>query len=419
MSKTLLRLFTKLLLLCVVIMKTANAEELSISVSDDVEVVVEKYAADGEYLMVWFAPEYGFRKAHRLFATELAKSGIEVWQLSMPEALFMPLGSTSIKQLDGRYMADVIEYAHLTTGKSVAVTGDSYGALAALKAARGWQQKPDNKAKFVGAVLFSPYTYAYIPPLGLAPEYMPVVSATNIPLMIYQARDSGTINQFELLLEQLRKNGSPVYTRYVPEVMSLFYNEEPTEAMLRNARPLPQNIYKMLRLLEKHELPKQAVAMKPLNTNKSGIDLELKPYAADNPPVPIVLEDINGHTVMKNHFKGKVTVVNFWATWCGPCIEEIPSLNRLNKSMQGTPFELISINYAEEKQEVIDFMEMVHVAFPVLMDYNGEFAKQWNVVTYPSTFMIGPDGKIKYGTNAAIEWDTPEVKELIREMLEK
>ncbi len=419
MRKTLLNFFTQLFLLGVVVVKTAGAEEFSVTVSDDVEVAVKKYAADGDYLMLWFAPEYGFRKAHRLFGAELAKTGVEVWQLSMPEALFMPLGSTSIKQLDGRYMADMIESAHLTTGKSVAVTGDSYGALAALKAAHGWQQKQDKKAKFVGAVLFSPYTYAYIPPLGLAPEYMPVVSATNIPVMIYQARDSGTINQFELLLEQLRKNGSPVYTRSVPEIMSLFYNEEPTEAMLRNARPLPQNIHKMLMLLEKHELPKQAVAMKKLEKNVSGIDLDLKAFIGDSQPVPIVLKDIHGNTVEKTNFKGKVTLVNFWATWCGPCVEEIPSLNRLGKSMQGAAFELISINYAEEEQEVIDFMEMVHVEFPVLMDFNGEMAKRWNVVTYPSTFLVGPDGRIKYGTNAAIEWDTPEVKDVIREMLEK
>lgn len=417
MTKFISAMISVLLLLIVGFAATTQAEEVSVPVSDDVEVAVEKYAADGAHLVLWFAPEYGFRKAHKLFAAELARNGIEVWQMNMAEALFMPLGSTSIKKLDGRYMADVIEYAYQQTGKKIVVAGDSYGALAALKAAHGWQRKQDKKAKFIGAILFSPYTYATIPPLGLPPAFMPEVSSTSIPLMIYQAKDSGTINQFDRLLEQLRKNGSPVYIQIVPEVMSLFHDENPTESMLRNARPLPKHIVKILRVLEKQDMPLQAVEMESPGEHASGIDTELKRFVANARPVPIVLKDINDNIVTKNNFKGRVTVVNFWATWCRPCVEEIPSLNRLSESMKDVPFELISINYAEDKQEVIDFMKMVHVAFPVLMDYNGEFAKQWNVVTYPSTFLIGPDGEIRYGVNAAIEWDTPEIKSVIREML--
>ncbi len=419
MTRALVHIASALMLSLLITLRAGHADELNIPVSDDNEVTVERFAAGGEYVIIWLAPEYGFRKAHTLFALQLAKQKIEVWQLNIAESLFLPLGTDSIKSLDGRYIADVIEQAHRRTGKKVLIAGDSYGALSALKAAHAWQRKPNKDADFIGAILFSPYTYAAIPPLGLAPEYMPEVSATTIPLLIYQAKDSGTFGNFSHLMEKLQANGSPVYTMLVPEVMSLFYKEEPSEAMLRQAKPLPHNIAQMVKILEKHEPPATPVPLALGQNNSSGLDSKLQEYKGNKYPPDIRLEDINGNMVLKRNFKNKVTVVNFWATWCPPCIEEIPSLNRLRRSLQDMPFELITINYAENRDEVVEFMRRVEVEFTVLMDRNGEYAKQWHVVAYPSTFLIGPDGTIKYGVNSAIEWDTPEIKQQIIELIKE
>lgn len=85
--------------------------------------------------------------------------------------------------------------------------------------------------------------------------------------------------------------------------------------------------------------------------------------------------------------------------------------------MSGLPFELISINYAEDKETILEFMKKVQVDFPVLLDQDGNFARQWNVITYPSTFVIDKNGKIQYGVNAAIEWDNPELIKKIKTLL--
>ena len=389
-------------------------DEISVPASDGIEMSVDRYVTPGNYLMVWLAPEYGFRSAHHSLAGMLTEQGIEVWQCNIVESLFLPQSTASLKQLDGNYIADVIEYAHKTTGKKIVVAGDSYATSSALLGARQWQQRKHAERYLVGAVLFTPYTYAYIPPLGLPPEYMPIVEATNIPLMIYQAKGSATIGNFELLVSKLRQHHNPVYTRFVPEVMSLFYQEPPTPAMRDNARPLPGNIKMMIAVLEKHKVPLEVVPLKATTTSKSGIDVLLKEYKGKTGPLPINLKDINGNPVRKDNYSGQVTVVNFWATWCPPCIEEIPSLNRLKNKMAGTPFELISINYAEDDDTIREFMKQVNVEFPVLLDRNGEFAKQWNIITYPSTFVIDSEGNIQYGVNAAIEWDSPEVIQVIK-----
>mgnify|MGYP001814320525 CR=1 FL=1 len=389
-------------------------EEISVPASDDIDITVDRFAASGKYLMLWLAPEYGFRSSHRSLARMLSEQGIEVWQSNIVESLFLPQGTASLKELDGKYVADVIEYAHKTTGKKIVVAGDSYASLSALTGAREWQQRQHADSYFIGAVLFSPYTFAYIPPLGFEPEYMPIVNATNIPLMIYQAQGSATIGQFELLLEKLRQHDNPVYTKFVPTVMSLFYQEPPTAAMQNNAKALPANIKTMITVLERHEVPARPIPLKITDTAKSGIDVLLKKFKGKTGPIAINLKDVNGNTVSKTDFSGQITIVNFWATWCPPCIEEIPSLNRLKKKMAGVPFELISINYAEDSKTIVEFMKQVNVEFPVLLDQNGEFAKQWNVISYPSTFIIDSKGIIQYGVNAAIEWDDPEVIQKIK-----
>ena len=85
--------------------------------------------------------------------------------------------------------------------------------------------------------------------------------------------------------------------------------------------------------------------------------------------------------------------------------------------MRGKPFQLISVNYAESAETIKAFLKQVKVDYPVLLDPNGEIATQWNVIAYPSTFVIGSDGKIHYGVNAAIAWDAPEVIHLLEGLM--
>ena len=79
----------------------------------------------------------------------------------------------------------------------------------------------------------------------------------------------------------------------------------------------------------------------------------------DMKPLEINLINAGGKRFTREDFTGKVTLINFWASWCGPCVEEIPALNRLRKLMTDQPFELISINYAETPDQSGEFLNMV------------------------------------------------------------
>lgn len=406
-SKTLF--FTVFSILLIFSHKAYSYDEIIVPASNDIEIDVDRFKAKGDYLALWLAPEYGFRKQHRSFAKLLNKQNIEVWQSNLVESLFLTQNAVSLRQLDGSYVSDIIEYAHKSTGKKVFLIGDSYASINVLIGAYKWQKRNNSSANLIGAILFSPYTYASLPQLGNEPEFMPVIAATNIPLMVYQAKNSGNINQFESLITKLQQHNNPVYRKFMPDIFSLFYENPPTGHMIKQMQVLPQNIRNMLHIFEKYKIPENTNSLANNVTAKSGKDIFLKEYTSSIKPASINLQDINEIQFIKNSYQNQVTVVNFWATWCPPCVEEIPSLNRLTKIMKDTPFQLISINYAEDKGTIVDFMKRVNVEYPVLVDNNGLFAKQWNVVSYPSTFVIDLKGNIKYGVNSAIEWDSPDV----------
>lgn len=245
-------------------------DEIFVPVSNGAEISVERFQAKGKHLILWLAPEYGLRAAHRSVAKMLSQQNIEVWQSNIAESLFLPRGSTTLKNLSGNYVADLIEKAHQETGKKIIVVGDSYATLLALRGAHQWQQRQIEKPYFIGAILFTPYTYAKIPPLGQLPEYMPIVSATNIPLMIYQAKNNGNSGQFNTLVEKLQQHGNPVFTRITPKVMSLFYEEDITDDMRKQVKPLPLNMKKMISILERNKVPSTTVPLKLNKSNKRG-----------------------------------------------------------------------------------------------------------------------------------------------------
>ena len=110
-------------------------------------------------------------------------------------------------------------------------------------------------------------------------------------------------------------------------------------------------------------------------------------------------------------------LVNFWATWCPPCVEEIPSLQRLTERLAGKAFRVLTVDVGEDAATVRAFMEQFTVDFPVLMDPGGTAVRQWRVYAFPTSFMVDRSGVVRYSLFGALEWDAPEVVARIEELL--
>lgn len=147
---------------------------------------------------------------------------------------------------------------------------------------------------------------------------------------------------------------------------------------------------------------------------------ELKPYSGAALP-DFTLVDMQGKQHKLSSLKGKVVMVNFWATYCTPCIKEMPSMQRLSNKFRGKPFQILAIDMAEERADIDAFMKRfrIDVKFPILLDVEGEVVESWMVSAVPTTFIIDPQGTIRYALYGAIEWDSDEVVGTINGLLMK
>ncbi len=146
---------------------------------------------------------------------------------------------------------------------------------------------------------------------------------------------------------------------------------------------------------------------------------ELKPFQGEPVPPPLALPDLNGKPHHLADYRGKVVLVNFWATWCPPCVHEMPSMQRLKEKMAGKPFAILAVDMAESEADVKKFLTKVKVDFTILMDRDGKALQRWKVFAFPTSFLIGPDGKISHALFGALEWDSEEVMRIIEGLLPK
>mgnify|MGYP000327172381 CR=1 FL=1 len=105
-------------------------------------------------------------------------------------------------------------------------------------------------------------------------------------------------------------------------------------------------------------------------------------------------EKSDGKKVSLKDFRGSFVFLNFWATWCVPCIKEMPELNKAHASFKENDVEIIAINFAETRSKVDKFVSKHPINFPVLLDKYGNFSQDYRVRNLPVTYFISPDGII-------------------------
>lgn len=110
-------------------------------------------------------------------------------------------------------------------------------------------------------------------------------------------------------------------------------------------------------------------------------------------------------------------LINFWATWCEPCRDEMPSIGRLRESLAGKPFEVLAVNLAEPESRIQRFLEKMPLGFPVLLDRDTAAAKAWRARILPASFIVGPDGRIRYHHVGELDWSREDVRRLIAGLL--
>jgi peroxiredoxin len=128
--------------------------------------------------------------------------------------------------------------------------------------------------------------------------------------------------------------------------------------------------------------------------------VEGQPQAAD-----FTLNDIDDNVHRLSDYRGKVVIVNFWATWCPPCRFELPSMEKLWQAVQKKDVVMLAINIGEDADTIFTFTSDYPVTFPLLMDHDSSVIKQYPVLGIPTSFVIDPKGRIIYRAVGTREWD--------------
>ena len=143
----------------------------------------------------------------------------------------------------------------------------------------------------------------------------------------------------------------------------------------------------------------------------------LKPWSGGAAPA-LELADTEGALHRLADYRGKTVLVNFWATWCEPCRAEMPSMERLRRALEGRPFAILAVNVGESTRTARDFAQKLPVAFTVLLDRDGKVTRGWGARVLPASFVIGPDGAIRYSILGELDWSSQEVRGRIEALMQ-
>jgi peroxiredoxin len=391
------------------------------------QLEVDEFGAEGDGpLFLWLVNQYAELETPNAIIRTLAERGATVWRTDLLDSLLLQRSSDAIRSMDGAPVAALLDAAVRSgRGPIVVVTCDRM-AVPLLRGLRAWQESAADTTAVAGGILLFPNLYRGTPVAGEEPELLGIVAATNMPVAVFQPALGTNRDRVGPLLETLYAAGSSAYAWMIEGVRDyyLLHSEEPENKALETmAGIMPEEVRRAVantpqQLLEAARL--LAVTLRPAHV--AALDeraempiapayglIEREPRAA--PDFALVDARGSGHELAES--LGRVTLVNFWATWCPPCVHEIPSMNRLAAAYDEREFAIVSINFREEPEHILQFMREVEVDFPVLMDEDGQVSRDWGVFAFPSSFILDREGRIRYTVNTAIEWDTDAVRQVI------
>lgn len=158
-----------------------------------------------------------------------------------------------------------------------------------------------------------------------------------------------------------------------------------------------------------------------LQTKDSSFNLSGKPGPGKVVSAPnFTLPGIDGKMVSLSDFKGKVVLLNIWATWCPPCVDEMPSMEKLHQKMKGENFEILAVSIDEDgAKAVIPFMEKHNLSFTALIDTKGALKSLYQTTGVPESFIVDSEGIIVGKVIGARDWGSPDTIGYFRNLVQR
>ncbi len=390
-----------------------------LELSSDTSISISQFGEKGDRIL-WIPSEHGIHKErHYDLLGSVSALQYEVWLAEPHESYFIPAGRSSYTKVPVSDIAKLIQKSIPEDNRKLFIVASGRGAVLSLLALNHWQNETGGNEKFAGIVMLHPNFQATTPAPGTAIEYLSIVDSTQLPIFIIQPEKSNKYWYLQDLVKKLSDGGSQVYTQVIKQVGD-GYHARPDANRLekQKAKALPAHLSRAIKLLAKTEVSVQKKNNRSIEPWKvTTIADSLQPYPENIAAPAFTLQDVKENSYELIDYRGKVVVLNFWATWCPPCVKEIPSLGRLQKAFSKNELVVLSVDVGENKKEVEKFLNRIPADFPVLLDPDGSTVKQWKIAAFPTTFVIDPKGEIKLSYFGGLEWDAPDIVAQLRKLI--
>ena len=144
----------------------------------------------------------------------------------------------------------------------------------------------------------------------------------------------------------------------------------------------------------------------------------LQPINNNSPTPDFTLPDPAGNKLSLKDFRGKFVMLNFWASWCGPCREEMPAMERLYQEFQHKGFVVLSVNVRDKREDALRFITELNLTYPVVFDPTGRWLLRYGAWGLPNTYLIGRKGEAIARMAGHADWYSPGARQLIKALLE-
>lgn len=144
----------------------------------------------------------------------------------------------------------------------------------------------------------------------------------------------------------------------------------------------------------------------------------LEPMKDSSPTPDFTLPDLAGKKAALRDFRGKLVLLNFWATWCVPCREEMPAMERLYQHFKNKGFTIVAVDVKDSRKDALAFLKELKITYPVMFDPEGEVGLLYGSWGLPTTYLIGPKGEGLARLWGPAAWDGAGAKELVQQLLD-
>jgi DsbE subfamily thiol:disulfide oxidoreductase len=129
------------------------------------------------------------------------------------------------------------------------------------------------------------------------------------------------------------------------------------------------------------------------------------------------LTNPEGKKVTLRDYRGKVVFLNFWASWCGPCRQEMPGMDRLYREFKGKDFEMLAVNVKDKREDALKFVKELKITYPIVMDPQGEIGLLYGAWGMPMTYLIDRKGQVLARMWGDADWYSTGARNLIKALI--